>query len=1307
MRIPYRNQFRNLLRALEILAWTAFFAFAVVFLAVRYWLLPNVENYRAEIVAAISRSVGLPVKIGALSTNWQGLRPRLSIADVRVYDGDGREALVLPAVENVVAWRSLFVGGLRLHSFVIDGPKLAVRRNARGEVYVAGIRISGKQGDGKLADWILSQSQIVVRGAEIEWLDEARKAPPLRLSELNFRLENDGDEHLVGMVARPPPALGPWVEVRARLEGASVRQIDKWSGRIYAELGSTNLAGWRAWVDYPINLRSGEGALRVWGALEGGRLAQATADVLLSNVSVQLGRELPQLEIATVRGRVYGRETPRGYDFGVRNLSLQSPGAPPMNGTSFHASWEPAGVNTPGAAGATLDQRGSLSANLIELGPLAHLAEYLPFPNDLRRLLGELAPQGNLLDTKFDWTGELPDRARYTAKTSFAGLTMNAWRSIPGFANLSGRLEANEIKGTVYLASRRSELDLPKVFPEPRIALDTLNGDVGWERNADASVSVRLANLSYANKDLAGTAYGSYAWHGEGPRLIDLTAQISRADGKATARYLPLSAMMGARTREWVANGVLAGEASDARLRLRGDLRDFPFLDPQKGQFLVVAKVSNAVLDYAAGWPRIEAIEANLLFDRDKIEITGHSGKILGVPIANVRVTLPSMLDPDPRLIVDGGAEGPTALFLDYVRESPVRRMIGGLTDSITSLGQGKLRLRLELMLHDMGRSRIAGEYQFTGNAITVDARLPPIQRAGGRVSFTESTFTVGDVRGQLFGGEVRISGGSRQDAGVVVTADGRATVDGLRAVFDHPWRRRLSGSMRYAAAVTVKEGRSQLTLDSTLEGLSTTLPAPLSKTASEVLPLRVEVFPGEGRDRISIALGPATGRIISAEFLRAAQAGGQGSTVAAGAMQLQRTLVMLNPVTGETPRIPERRGLTVRGSLPALDLDRWLPLFTEGGTTGASVSEGVSYDVKVGVLDALGKRMRSVELQGIADGSGWSASMSTAEFAGDVVYRAEAGGRLVARFTRFALPEESPGAKPGEGFKELPAMDIVADNFTHRGRKLGRVEVQARHEGRDWRIDKLAMTNADSALSGSGLWKTGDGSRTSLAFKLDVSDVGQFLDRVGTPDHIKGGRAKLEGTLNWNGDPVTMDYATLGGALRLEAEDGQFLEIEPGVGKLVSLMSLQMLPRRLTMDFRDVFSKGFQFDRITSSMAIERGVLASKDFHMNGPAADVAMNGQVDLALETQNLNVKVIPQLGDSASTVVGLLNPIAGVATLIAGRLMKNPLGKAFAFDYRVSGTWTDPKVEKLQPSVILNAPLDPGAAGNRDVYERKTN
>lgn len=1276
MRTALPLPLRKLLRALEILGWISFFAFAAVFLGLRYWLLPNIESYRGDIVAKVSRAIGLPVKVGAITTDWQGLRPRLSTADVRIYDASGREALVLPAVENVIGWRSLFVGELRSHSFVIDRPRLAVRRDANGEIYVAGIRLSGDKGEGRVTDWILSQSEIVIRDAEIEWVDERRKAPPLRLSALNFRLRNDGDEHAAGLTARPPRELGSGLDLRARLQGEDVREFAKWSGRIFAEVGYTDLAGWRPWVDYPVDVRRGEGALRLWATLEKGKLSQATADVALSGVSARLARDLPVLEVADVRGRVFGGESVRGYEFGMRGLALARPGAQPMSSTSFKASYQP-------ASGTTLVARGSLTANLIELGPLVQLAEFLPFPADLRALLAELAPQGNLLDAKLDWTGELPDRASFTARSRFSGLTMNAWRSVPGFANLSGSVTASEARGAVTFASRKSEIDLPRLFPEPRIALEALSGEVAWERLAAAGpdkppgVGVRLSNLSFANDDLAGTVQGSYQWSDEGPGRADLTAQILRADGATTAKYLPLAGIMGANTREWGAGAIQSGQLSDARVRLRGDLRDFPFQDAGAGQFEVFAKLTGAVFDYARGWPRLEGLEATLMVDRDKVDLVGQRGSILGAKVENMRISIPNVLDDAPRLIVEGSVEGPTAAFLEYVRESPAQRLTGGVTEAMNSSGRGRLRLRLDLMLADMAKSRVAGEFQFAGNSLLLDPKFAPIERASGRIAFTENSLTIPEIRGQMFGDQVRIAGGSRPDGSVQISAEGRATVEGMQPIFDHPWRRRLSGGARYSALLAVRDGRAQFTMDSTLEGVASALPPPLAKSAAEPMPLHLEIFPGDGRDRLSLALGPPGGRIVSAEYLRAAPKGG-------GALQVQRALVTLNPAAGETARFPERRGMTIRGSLPALDLDRWLPLLSEA--PAGAPDEPVSYDVRVGMLDALGKRMRGVSMQGASDAAGWSATMSTAEFAGDLVYRHEGDGRLVARFTRLILPEDSPGVRPGESLKDLPAVDIVADEFSHRGRKLGRFEVLARHEGtvdeRNWRIERLAMTNPDAALSGSGLWRQGMAPDTTLAFKLDVTDVGQLLERLGFPNHVKGGKANLEGSLKWNGDPLTLDYPTLNGQLKLHAEDGQFLEIEPGVGKLVSLMSLQMLPRRLSLDFRDVFSKGFFFDRINSNMGVERGVMAVKKFTMHGPAADISMTGLVDLSLETQSLAVRVTPQLGDVASTVVGLINPIAGLATLVAGRMIKNPLGKMFAYDYNISGTWSDPKIEKLQ-------------------------
>ena len=231
--------------------------------------------------------------------------------------------------------------------------------------------------------------------------------------------------------------------------------------------------------------------------------------------------------------------------------------------------------------------------------------------------------------------------------------------------------------------------------------------------------------------------------------------------------------------------------------------------------------------------------------------------------------------------------------------------------------------------------------------------------------------------------------------------------------------------------------------------------------------------------------------------------------------------------------------------------------------------------------------------------------------------------------------------------------------------------------------------------MSGSGVWRGGAASSTELKFGLKVNDAGKFLDRIGYRELVKGGKATLGGMVSWRGDPLAIDYPTLSGELKLDAKDGQFLEIEPGIGKLISLMSLQMLPRRITLDFRDVFSKGFQFDSISSTLQIWRGVITTNDFKMHGAAADVAMSGDTDLARETQNLTVRVVPGLGDSASTVIGLVNPLAGVASAIAQRLLKNPLGQIFSYDYKIEGTWGDPTVEKLRAGApAANAELPGG-------------
>ena len=1226
---------------------------ALAFLGLRYWLLPDIERYRDDIAASVAAAVGRPVKIGRIEAGWLGLRPQISLTDVRIYDAEGREALRLPSVENILAWRSLLYRDLRLHSVVIDGPRLVVRRQASGALEVAGLPLNGRRSDGGFAAWLLGQGEVQIRNAELEWRDERRGAAPLSLSHVSLRLRSDGERHALGLSARLPDALGGQLEARGQLVGA-LADGGRWRGRLYADVGEADLAAWGAWVDLP-GLSRGVGALRVWSTVENGSLQTLTADVALANLAASLDEELPPLELASLRGRLQLRSLGDGYQLSGRGLTLTPLDAAPVGPADFQVAWRAGG--------------GTLSANALELSPLAHLLQALPVPASLRRLAAELSPRGQLADVSLRWEGEAAAPRRYRASARFAELGLAPHGALPGFAGLSGALEASESGGRVYLQSRRAALDLPEVFPEPRVAFDSLSGQIDWQQEP-GRFSARLTSVSFANADLSGTLCGAYTRADSGPGAIDLSGTLTRADARRMARYLPLASIMGGKPRAWLAAGILGGQASDVHLRLRGNLADFPFEDPASGQFLVTARVRDGVLHYADGWPRIEAIDADLQFERNGMDIVGRSGTILGTRLSQVRVSIPNLGSREPRLSVSGEASGPTGRFLEYIAASPVRGMTGGFTDPIAATGSGRLQLALELPLAHLEASRVAGEYEFAGNDVRLHPRFAPIAQASGRLSFTEASFAAHDVRGRLLGGPVAFSGGTRAGGAMEFAARGELPAQAIEALPD-TWRRRLSGRAAYSASVTLREGASRLIVESSLRGLASTLPAPLAKAADEALPLRLEVRTSDGgaRERILASLG----RLLAVEALRAAPAG--------GALAFERAGVRLTPRAGETLRLPAR-GIAVQGSLAELDFDGWRAL---GGAEPAAALPALLLDVKLARLDAYGKRFTDLALRASGSASGWTAMLASPGIEGHLGYRADDGARLVARLTRFEAPPDVAGGAGAARFKpgELPALDFVAERFRARGKALGRVELTAHPEGDDWRIDKLSVANDDATLRASAWWRGAGAGGTTLDFSLQARDAGALLDRLGYPGLVAGGTARLDGAVSWRGEPLAFDGASLSGELRLRAEEGQFLEIEPGIGKLISLMSLQALPRRIALDFRDVFSKGFRFDSVDAASHLERGLMELREFRMRGPAAEVAMTGKVDLGAETQDLKVRVVPGLGDSASTVIGIVNPVAGVTAALAQRVLRNPLGQMFSHEFSVTGAWSDPQVARLEP------------------------
>jgi uncharacterized protein (TIGR02099 family) len=767
---------------------------------------------------------------------------------------------------------------------------------------------------------------------------------------------------------------------------------------------------------------------------------------------------------------------------------------------------------------------------------------------------------------------------------------------------------------------------------------------------------------------------------------------------------MPLA--VGKDVRDWLRVAIIGGKASDTTLKLRGDLRQFPFRDGKGGLFEVRGKFRDASLRYAGSWPEINGIEGDLLFSGQRMLITGRSGKIFGVGLREVRAEIADLEQMEELLTVTGKALGPTADFLRFIEASPVGERIDHFTEDMKAEGNGELDLRLDLPLRRLGNSKVDGSYRFDGNRLTVDNDLPPLAEVRGALRFTADHLEARGIRGTLLGTPLGVDVKTTGDGGVQVNAAGEVNMATLRrqfpqAVFDH-----LSGSTKWTGSVRVKKKSAEVKLGSNLVGLSSSLPEPFNKSATDTLAFSFErkpppdaatrtatkvgardtaTKPAVAQDMLDLSLG----RALRMQLVRRHDASPPAIT---------RGVLAIGDVSAAMPE----RSVMIAANLPRINADFWRGILA-GARGGNGQTESalpllpaVQFDLRAPDLTVQDKSFHDVRVSGSRpEGSSSTRfELKSRELAGNFEWNSIGNGKLSGRIAQFSIPESvaSPAAlqaKTSEVIERIPALDITVDKLSFKDRALGAVRIAAENRDGYWNT-RIDVKNEDGTLEATGRWRPSPTQPdTRVEFKLDATSIEKLLTRIGYPDTVRRGNAKLSGNLSWTGSPFTLDYPSLNGGLKLDASGGQFIKLEPGVGRLLGILSLQSLPRRITLDFRDIFSEGFAFDNIGGQFAIARGVMETKELQIQGPSAKVLMSGTVNLGAETQDLKVRVQPAVGESIAVGAMIANPVAGAVVWAAQKILRDPLDQAFAFEYAVTGSWADPKVEKLgqtQPKAL---------------------
>ena len=1322
----------------------AWLVLGLVWGALHWLIVPRIGEFRPTLEEYATRVLGVPVRMGSVTAQSNGMVPSVELTDVVLLDTQGRVALSLPRVLVALSPRSMWRMGFE--QLYIDRPKLDIRRAVDGKITIAGLDFaSANQVESGALDWFFSQFEFAIHDGVVRWTDEQRTTEPIELANVEVVVRNRGRHHDLRLDATPPPQWGGSFSLRGKflqpLLSRQKGQWQDWEGQLYAAFERADLSALHRYVPLGVELAQGTGALRAWLDLSRGQITNAVADVALAEVKLILGADLQALALQSVQGRLGGRLLAQGFEFFTQSLVFDTRDGLHWPGGNISVTHIPEQAKELA--------RGELKADRLDLAALAQIASHLPLHATARDWLMAYAPKGKVEKLQASWRGPLAAPEKYAVKGRVSQFESSPVAAVPGLRGLNADFDFDQNSGKAGLSMTGGSVTVPDIFQEPVIAVDDLVAEAHWQVQGERVV-LQLDKVRFANADAQGDA--QIKWETSDPSksssgsrfpgVLDLQANLSRADGKQVYRYLPL--VIDKAARDYVHDAVQGGRATAVHFQVKGEINQLPLMDIRQGAFRISAQVHDAKLAYVPRslqakadlpWPVLTELSGELVIDRMQLQVKNAHGKLgesSGIQVTNVEALIADLNN--TRVSVNADFKGPTNEMLRLVNASPLRSMTAHALANTVLAGNAEYKLKLLLPVAEINKSTVRGSVVLVGNDVQISPDSPKLTRARGVVNFTEAGFSLSSVQARMFGGDARLDGGllflpdspSGQGAPTMIRASGTASAEGLRQASELGFVARLarqaSGSASYIATLGLRRGVLELMVSSNLQGVALNLPAPLIKSADALLPFRLETAlltngATQLQDRLTLSIANLAQIVYERDVSQAEP-------------RVLRGAIGVGLDAQESAPLPVL-GVSANINLKNFDVDAWsdaLTQITGKPMSGAAPTSGhslaLSYLPSVVALrsDALifgGRQFNHVVIGGAREDLLWRANLDASELNGYLEYRqptdgSGGAGRVYARLARLTIAPSA--ASDVEALLDsqpasIPALDIVVDDFELRGKRLGRLEVEAinrrggasEREGglREWRLNKFNVLMPEATLTASGNWASmrasslgatgaaqrsvAENRRTAMSFKLDINDSGALLNRLGMQDVVRSGRGKIEGQVGWMGSPLSLDYPSMGGAFTVNVESGQFLKADPGIAKLLGVLSLQSLPRRLALDFRDVFSEGFAFDFVRGDISIDKGMALTNNLQMKGVNAAVMMEGRADIAQETQSIKVVVIPEINaGTASLIASVINPAVGLGTFLAQVFLRRPLIESATQEFHIDGSWADPKITKVTHS-----------------------
>ncbi len=1226
-------------------------------------MLPALAQQKSRIEQFLGERSGQLVRIAELEARWQGWRPVLRVSGLEIFSPtDLTRAVRLSEVRISLALAPLLWRELRVYQLVLVRPTLSVERLADGHIEVSGLApvpVPAGKGGG-FVPWLLAQRQLVIEEGELQWFDHLGERRGLYVSNINADLYNRGSRHRFSLTARFPPGLCGDCAFSAELKGDPLvpRQL---SGRVFVKALAFDLAGLPMAVrEHMPPVVAGKLDLRLWTTWRDGRLQMAEGDLNATALRLPLPRLPAGASIEALRTDVRWNRTGKNWQLNLDDLWLGLAGPARSIGQ----------VRLAGGPGGR-----RLRIDALELSDLSRFIATLEFEHSGLALLRELRPVGRVEGLSVQISGEGDTLEDYAVEATIQRLQTEPIRKVPGVRNLSGRLSAKGRRASFVLAASDLRVSMPHILRTP-IDLDAASGRLRFAFDEERW-ELRGEDLQVAGADGRGLGHlqarGFFGRPGDRPYL-NLQVDFSDGNGANAKRYFPLT--MSPRAIAWLDQAIVGGRVTRGRLRIDGDLNDFPFVEGN-GTFELEAQVREAIINYLPGWAPLTQADGELFFRGPGMMIKQEHGRIGDLRVSQMVVHSENMRkEANPRVFVDGKIEGSLSETLRVLRAVPASadnegwRSYLDLTRSET--GQGVIGLRLEIPTQNPGEYTMDGEY--TVDNASVQFRVLQIQaeRLLGQIRFDRFGPLAGELNGGMLGGKValEISRQTQTDGReTILSGRGSFTAPAIAQLFPWHFTSYLDGYAPWTGKWRFGHGADRLELVADLRPMRSRLPAPLERPVGIAQQLHLSSEPrGSAEREVRLRIGEQ----IHGDMLFARRPDGEWD-FARGGLGLGTPL----------PPEPPQAGLRMDARAPHIDADPWFAVFGLGGS-GALPDYLRALTGEFDSVLLLGRSFGKLAFDVTRGRDVWEGTLDGAEMQGRIRVvegRSLPVDRLELELKRLQLPPRAPQAeKVALDPRVLPSLRLQVERLGQQEREFGVLDMRGERVATGWNVSRLTLTRPETTLILSGAWSVVGGvERTRMELQLTSFDMGTTLEAWGMPEHMAGGKLDLAANLGWRGPPFKPEVSTLEGSAKLNGEKGRFLRLRTGAARLFGALDFSAIAKFLTGDFGSLFGKGLAFEKLSGDLSIERGDVRTSNLQMSGPM-QLAFNGRMGLATKDVDLAVKATPSLGTNIG-LWGILGPQGGLILLALEKMFKKQFAAGTSLTYLVKGPWDNPQVERL--------------------------